>query len=941
MPTIYHDKLRADKIYKTPKVYFHLKNGLNRAIAVINDSSNVDEFVETTQRFVFNPASSKKINFPPFKFSLPSFRETSNTSVRDSHYAELRSHKVVFNKLQDFSNIPENYNEKPIFADMSLFREEFNRYAIVSRKSPNSLFGTLRQTLTLITEYIKKGKFPNTTYITVTPTHDPFLNTLLLALRSQYKLFAPLMDELDIVLVSNRGYIYKPNFSGKNAEKLKATNLRLMSLLVELTTSTSDVRYAKEDLEDLGHGTEGEDLESLVIVQDENDKEQSEILKAKASKDDWEEPKTPETTSDDEELDDVDAADKAQFTSTDEDSEENGEVDNTTETTEEDIIGADVEDLIGGGETFGGSYLEMERLRKEREEFLTKNMHRQEAALKDVEALADKLSADKSIDALDVNDNTIISSKVKQASLTGLTTSYYRKQFLRDLLNCIKVLNNDPEFPAVVTKFEMKNISTPLAKLDELRVEFLDKSGKRHNWVVDVPKLSRDGFLYFGGNRKFIAKQATPVPVIKETHDRVQITTNYKKTFLYRKGEKTSGQADRILRVLLNSDFKSVERKYGNSVVSNGAFPVSIPYNYMAKKYLSLKITNSTIPVLYVFNQAKLREMIAEAKYTLSDEYCPIGWTLTSSGEYSSLLVESLKDRKIFTSSKDGKKLVPVDDDFVSNITRVVKATEDEELIEAYKNTKQSAKLSYTDIKIAGTSMNLGVLIALYKGLIPALDAYNVKYHVEDKRIAKKDSEIMLAFKDAYLYIDAEYNPAKEILVNGLLFLNTAGYTLNETDAYAPVYLDYLEEVTSSRNTAKALDNFKSSMIDPITLETLTSMGLPEQFPELLLYGNTLLGELSHSRKNNMRHFRIRDSEVVTVAVYNSLMDAFNGYKRSKRTGMVQPISSKRDSVTKLLQSMTNVEDYSTLNPFLEAELKSKTTFKGPSGLTLDHYKLH
>lgn len=237
--------------------------------------------------------------------------------------------------------------------------------------------------------------------------------------------------------------------------------------------------------------------------------------------------------------------------------------------------------------------------------------------------------------------------------------------------------------------------------------------------------------------------------------------------------------------------------------------------------------------------------------------------------------------------------------------------------------------------------MNLGVLIALYKGLIPALDAYNVKYHVEDKRIAKKDSEIMLAFKDAYLYIDAEYNPAKEILVNGLLFLNTAGYTLNETDAYAPVYLDYLEEVTSSRNTAKALDNFKSSMIDPITLETLTSMGLPEQFPELLLYGNTLLGELSHSRKNNMRHFRIRDSEVVTVAVYNSLMDAFNGYKRSKRTGMVQPISSKRDSVTKLLQSMTNVEDYSTLNPFLEAELKSKTTFKGPSGLTLDHYKLH
>jgi hypothetical protein len=82
-----------------------------------------------------------------------------------------------------------------------------------------------------------------------------------------------------------------------------------------------------------------------------------------------------------------------------------------------------------------------------------------------------------------------------------------------------------------------------------------------------------------------------------------------------------------------------------------------------------------------------------------------------------------------------------------------------------------------------------------------------------------------------------------------------------------------------------------------------------------------------------MSHFRIRDSEVIAVAIYNVLRDSLDKYKRSKRSGVVQPISAKRDAVLKMLNDMPNVEGYSTLNPFQEAEIKSKTTFKGPSGL--------
>jgi hypothetical protein len=158
----------------------------------------------------------------------------------------------------------------------------------------------------------------------------------------------------------------------------------------------------------------------------------------------------------------------------------------------------------------------------------------------------------------------------------------------------------------------------------------------------------------------------------------------------------------------------------------------------------------------------------------------------------------------------------------------------------------------------------------------------------------------MLVFKDGYLYMDSGYLVENELLLNGLTMgLNPTDYTLAEANRLSPLFTDYFFEVTKNYNTGKALLNFEASMIDPITKEVLKELKLPENFVDLLLYGNYLLRDLKKSRKNDLSHFRIRDSETISAVVYNSLADAFANYKRTVRSGSPQPISVAKDDVMK------------------------------------------
>lgn len=939
MPFLYKSKMKPTIVYKSDYILIN-SNNENRALVILGEPYNADTFMENMSKYKFIPNVSSKIHFPSFSLQFPNLTKLTSTSIRDSHYNELKSHRIVFNKLLDLSKIPKEYNHKPIIIDFSMYRENFNKYALKNKKTSYSMMGELKQILKEIVEQLKSLPVKPVLEYSLSNEFDTFLETILQIHKRGTSDLDQLLDNLDVVFTTKNGLFYSPLFSGRSSHGVVSTKVhQLINIqrgLEPLSKDIVEVKLTAEELELPENAEIIKQLEDDTVHLDSDDREQVELqpeLVHSIPTDDHSEytlnsESEPTDSTKEPELDDSDIEDN-------EDSEEHSKakenplnidgVEDVEDNTDKDILDLASLSKISGNE------LEAEKLKTEREEFLNKFLPLQVKALESFEKEAYKLAEDKELDTLVIKDDNIISNNVKNVNLNAITSSYYKKQFKADLVNILKIVNDDPEFPAVITKFSMVNNSTPLTKTDELAIELLDKHGKKHNWVVDVAKLSHDGFMLVNGSRKFIAKQATPSPVIKEAPDRVQITTNYRKAFLYRKGEKTSAQADKVLRVILNGDFKSIKKVYGDNSASNANYNVSLPYVYMGSKLLKVVIEDT---YEFNFNQDKIRAKIKESKldYTESDTRNPIGFILEK-GKPSRIIYEEVESKEIIIGSSGTSKVGNTGENFTSYITKVVQKINDKDLAEAYTNTKQSLKLSYTEIKIAASSLTLGILVSMYKGLLATLDSYGIKYRVEQKRVAKTESETILAFKDVYLYIDSEYKSEKEILINGLVPLQTAQYSIDETGKYATIYLDYLEEATGSRNTSKALYNFENNMIDPIMLEALVELKLPTNFPDLLLYANTLLGSLNRDRKNDMSHFRIRDSEVIAVAIYNVLRDSLDKYKRSKRSGVVQPISAKRDAVLKMLNDMPNVEGYSTLNPFQEAEIKSKTTFKGPSGL--------
>lgn len=914
MTVINLSKINHTRIYKVDSLMVNLPKSTKLTHLILSDNT-VDGFVRTANAIKFVPNSPRKVAFPAFTINDSSFRILKNNAVRDSYFNELKEQRFPFNKILDLHKIPTQFNGKPILIDVSIYRYTFNQYIKDKKRKPGASFGIFKKLMDMMLDYIPKGRMIQLIF-DMAAEKDAFMEAVLFFLQYKTDEMLTYLKQLDVVFVSRSGFVYQ----GVYTTPMKGTILNILNKMNKLTSDpTEDLGEYVKVVTDAEMTTADKALldQSTKLIVDASDKEQFEI--------------DPSILHQEDEHDTSALPDLDKPSSPIELDASNSDltpIPNGLELTQDEKV-LSLDNLL----SMNVGDIAIAQLKAENVEFLKKVMPQQEKVLAELEKEADILAADKTLDTKVIPDNTIISEGIKSISTNAITSSYYTKQYKRDILNVVKSLNNDPDFPVIVTKFEIKDSSSALSKTDELTVEFMDKKYKKSTFKVDVPRLSHDGFMLINGNKKFIAKQATPITVIKETNDRVQITTNYRKTFLYRKGEKTSGHVDRILRLISNQDFKSITRTYGNSTASNLSYPVSIPYNYLAKKYFKIQLNGDNGILLYL-NQQDIRDALTEMKVTFNeDKYLPIGFRLSKGKPYD-LLLEDITSREVFVNPISRKeKATKYNSSLVQMITDIITSTTDQELADSYKATKPSLSLSYTEIKIVSTSMALGVLIASYRGLIPALDLYKVKYHVEDKRIAKKESEIVLAFKDAYLYIDTEFKPDIEIFVNGLLFLNCSTYSLGETGVFAPIFLDYLQEATGSRNTAKALMNFESSMLDPITMETLVSLNLPTNFPELLLYGNTLLGDFEHHRKNDMSHFRIRDSEVITVAVYNTLMDAYNNYKRSVRSGIPQPISTKKDAVLKALQGMTNVEDYSTLNPFLEAELKSKTTFKGPSGL--------
>ena len=572
-------------------------------------------------------------------------------------------------------------------------------------------------------------------------------------------------------------------------------------------------------------------------------------------------------------------------------------------------------------------------------------------------SLAEVLDSEKinpslmNLPVIDVNDKVeILNKSLAKSEFGEFEKKYNEDVFEHDFYAIFDSLSKKKDLPLYIKSIKKEDSSDSLNLKDTYHIQLEDpKYNNLMTVTIDVPKFLEGKFMYLNGNKKMFVKQLILKPVVKIAPGTVQICSNYKKIFMYRKDENVSPKVQNASKVLSN-DRKYFDIVKGNAVPLNKLWKTSIEYDSLAKMFLSIHIKNS--PVTFMFSQPDVEKYIEEhgleevikgvdlnssliIGFDESDKKKPVPiYTMTD--DAATVAVDFNNGEDIDPEAGDDYRTIV--DTIFDYAAKYNKSLEVNKLLGEY-GVKISKRYIYSYCKVMKKAIPTIFFLSYFDGLTTVMRKARIKYTFQAERPKFKSNTEKLdrgviQFADGYLIFD-RYPIENSLLMNAFSMIDTKAYDFEDMDR-KDTYLDIILMLYNNRAIASAFDSFYDNMIDPITKELLHSMNYPEEFVELLIYANNLLADNNYVSEINMNNFRIRSNEMVNDVLYGLISDAYSNYKRTAANRKPKKLSIPKSSLIVALSTSQSVEDYSTLNPVLEMEKSGAVTKKGVCGVNLD-----
>lgn len=530
-----------------------------------------------------------------------------------------------------------------------------------------------------------------------------------------------------------------------------------------------------------------------------------------------------------------------------------------------------------------------------------------------------KETKEKQLKSKRIKTNTI-NEEMKDSKFVNFTSSYNTELLEKDT---IAILNffKEKRIPVYILDIQKEDTSDNFTKKFTYTVKMESYDRKRHTLKFDMPKFIDNSFMYINGNKKNIITQFLLNPIAKTGPDTVQLCSNYNKIFLTRVGTKLSPKIEKFKKNIVsnkqNIPLTKLNYTTGDNVSINIKYKTTIEFDDLSSYFTIINVNGTR----FYFNVDSINEEALAKKIKLKNDV--------------NLLPIAIRKNEIIYLNTDSN-VVMVDDnkltlvDYISSeIDKISPGFED-----SIKQTTVGKKYMYTQATIMKKHIPIILILAYLEGLTSVLKKAEIKYEFSDKR-PKTDNldDIVIRFNDGYLICNNEPQPiSNALLLNGLSSVATEEYNFEDFDK-KETYLNIFAELYNNRMILNAFENFYDLFIDPITLEVLNDLNMPTDFVNLVLYGNKLLEDNQYVPEKEMSHYRMRNNELVNGYLYKTLATAYSNYRSSAANRNPAPFTIPQDQVLKEIVMSNIVEDYSTLNPVLEAEKLRAATFKGLSGL--------
>lgn len=509
------------------------------------------------------------------------------------------------------------------------------------------------------------------------------------------------------------------------------------------------------------------------------------------------------------------------------------------------------------------------------------------------------------IEEVDIS-NTITTSNpnMKKIKFQNFNKSYVDKLMDKDIVGVFESLN-EASIGMFIRSIDVEETSNVLNYKETWTVHLEDENRQRHTIKVDIPKFYDKNFLWLSGNKKIIKNQDFFLPVVKISNDTVMIVTNYNKMSIQRVDNRSLREVT-LLEKQINSSEKLQEYfTPGTVALTNQEYITTLEYDEYSKKFTKFKSPH----VVIYFSQKEATEKAASLGVEIPKGYMFIGRESTDN---------------IFINTD-----TQVDDEGRS-ISDIIMDNLPEDDIKEIRKLNVPKRLMYTKVTTMKQDVPIGILMCLWEGLSTVLRKGKIKFRLESSRRSITHGEDSIQFANCYLIYKSTV-PA-ELLLNGLKFMDTKQYNISEMDTQTP-YIPYIEKKYGKISILNALNNVYEFTIGNIEKEILTDMNLPTDLISLMVYANELLADNQNISELDQSQYRVRCAEVIPAILYDCIAKAYVPFKNSNGK---KKLSIPQDSVIKKLLALQTVEDYSSLNPFLELESTHGVSTKGWRGVNLE-----
>ena len=502
----------------------------------------------------------------------------------------------------------------------------------------------------------------------------------------------------------------------------------------------------------------------------------------------------------------------------------------------------------------------------------------------------------------------VTNKEISTVQFDNFERTYNETMLEKDIGNVI-TLFNDKTINVNVTGVKVEDTSDVMTAKETYTITMEDENRKRHTITVNMPKFIDDKFLYINGNKRMIKKQIVGLPVIKTKEDEVQVcSAAYNKLFITRSGSKFNPNMEKFRKLMLDDKYKIVAKTGDNRHANKGQL-TCLEYDEFASKYNEIVIGNSH----FVFNMKKLKDDLDDAYDSELGNYL-IGYKVSGTKKIPIYYNQNNEDKVDMVSTMIFESIPELYDDF--------------------KTKSFGKKYMYNSVYIMKKHMPLALLLCFFEGLSTVMKKFDdetVKF--VDKK-SNQDNYMYIQFKNGYLQYPMS-NMEACIMFNGLAELPTKQYDFSDMDE-RETYIDIFDTLYGSAYIMGALLNYYDFMIDPITLEIIRILNLPEDFVSLMIYASNLLADSQYESDLHMSMYRVRDNEIVPAILYKELTRAYSKFRKTQNSKMQAKLSVDPDCVIKALNEVPTVSDYSRLSPILEYREFHTASMKGYIGMNLD-----